>query len=39
MKIRFKHQQYPADAVEAVADGFAGQPKAEGITYRLDPGT
>lgn len=29
---------YQADAVEAVADCFAGQPKVEGVTYRLDPG-
>ncbi len=29
MKIQFKHQTYQADAVEAVADCFAGQPKAE----------
>ena len=38
MKIQFKHQAYQADAVEAVADCFAGQPKVEGVTYRLDPG-
>ena len=41
MKIQFKHQAYQSDAVAAVAavaDCFAGQPKAEGITYRLDPG-
>ena len=38
MKIQFKHQEYQSDAVTAVADCFAGQPKVEGITYRLDPG-
>lgn len=38
MKIQFKHKPYQAEAVEAVADCFAGQPKVEGIAYRLDPG-
>jgi len=39
MKLQFTHKAYQAAAVEAVADCFAGQPKAEGgISYRLDPG-
>jgi type III restriction enzyme len=38
MKLQFKHQSYQADAVEAVVDCFAGQPKVEGLSYRLDPG-
>ena len=38
MKIQFKHKEYQEDAVIDVVDCFAGQPKTEGITYRLDPG-
>lgn len=38
MKLKFKHQQYQADAAEAVVDCFAGQMKHDGITYRIDPG-
>ena len=38
MKLQFKHKAYQADAVEAVVDCFAGQPKTEGINYRLGPG-
>ncbi|HMO15662.1 MAG TPA: DEAD/DEAH box helicase family protein [Pirellulaceae bacterium] len=38
MKIQFKKQNYQTDAVEAVADCFAGQPKSTGIEYRIDPG-
>jgi type III restriction enzyme len=38
MKIQFKHKAYQSDAVEAVVDCFAGQPKVEGVSYRLDPG-
>ncbi len=38
MKLQFTHKAYQAEAVDAVADCFAGQPKAEGISYRLDPG-
>jgi restriction endonuclease len=34
-----KHESYQADAVEAVVDCFAGQPKVEGLSYRLDPGS
>ena len=38
MKLQFTHKAYQAAAVDAVADCFAGQPIAEGISYRLDPG-
>ena len=38
MKLQFKHKAYQTEAVEAVVDCFAGQPKTDGISYRLDPG-
>lgn len=38
MKLKFKKQPFQTDAVNAVADCFAGQPKTEGVTYRIDPG-
>lgn len=38
MKLQFKIQQYQTDAVDAVVDCFAGQPKSSGISYRIDPG-
>lgn len=38
MKLQFKHQSHQAEAVEAVVDCFAGQPKVEGLSFRLDPG-
>ena len=38
MKLKFKKQAYQTNAVEAVADCFAGQPKFTGIEYRIDPG-
>jgi len=38
MKLQFTHKAYQATAVESVADCFAGQPLAEGVGYRLDPG-
>ena len=38
MKLKFKKQAYQTNAVEAVADCFAGQPKREGLNYRVDPG-
>jgi type III restriction enzyme len=38
MKLKFKKQGYQTIAVEAVADCFAGQPKREGLNYRVDPG-
>lgn len=39
MKLQFKIQQYQTDAVDSVIDCFAGQPKHDGVTYRIDPGT
>lgn len=38
MKLQFKVQQFQTDAVDAVVDCFAGQPKQDGISYRIDPG-
>ena len=38
MKLQFKVQQYQTDAVDAVVDVFMGQPKHDGISYRIDPG-
>ncbi|MBA1265316.1 type III restriction-modification system endonuclease [Stutzerimonas stutzeri] len=38
MKLKFKQQQYQTHAVDAFADCFAGQPKASGVSYRIDPG-
>jgi len=38
MKIKFKKQTYQTNAVKAVADCFARQPKSSGIQYRIDPG-
>jgi type III restriction enzyme len=38
MKIKFKTQAYQTNAVKAVADCFAGQPKRSGIKYQIDPG-
>ena len=38
MKLKFKKQPFQTDAVNAVADCFAGQPKSEGVTFRIDPG-
>jgi len=38
MKLKFKHQQYQIDAVEAVIDCFAGQPPSVGVQYLVDPG-
>ena len=38
MKIQFKHQAFQTDAVEAVGDCFAGQPRHSGVQYRIDPG-
>ncbi len=39
MKLQFKVQQYQTEAVDAVVDVFAGQPYADGVKYRIDPGT
>ena len=38
MKLKFKKQAYQTHAGDAVADCFAGQPRREGLNYRLDPG-
>lgn len=38
MRLQFKIQQYQTDAVDAVVDVFAGQPKHDGVSYRIDPG-
>lgn len=38
MELQFKVQQYQTAAVEAVANIFTGQPYADGVTYRIDPG-
>jgi type III restriction enzyme len=38
MRLQFKVQQYQTEAVDAVVDVFAGQPYADGVQYRIDPG-
>lgn len=38
MKLKFKHQPYQTNAVNAVVACFAGQPKAPAVSYRIDPG-
>ncbi|HAT1982217.1 TPA: DEAD/DEAH box helicase family protein [Legionella pneumophila] len=38
MKLKFKHQVYQAEAVNAVIECFKGQKRHEGILYRVDPG-
>lgn len=38
MKLKFKVQPYQTNAVESIVDCFAGQPKATGLSYRIDPG-
>lgn len=38
MKLQFKIQQFQTDAVDAVVEVFTGQPKHDGISYRIDPG-
>ena len=38
MKFRFKVQPYQTAAVEAVVDCFEGQPRLDGLAYRIDPG-
>ena len=38
MKLKFKTQHYQTNAVQSVIDCFAGQPKDEGPSYRIDPG-
>ena len=39
MKLKFKVQPYQTHAVDALADCFSGQPKASGVSYRIDPVT
>jgi type III restriction enzyme len=38
MKLQFKVQPYQTDAVDAVVAVFAGQPRHDGVSYRIDPG-
>jgi len=38
MKLKFKHQTFQAQSVQAVIDCFKGQSPDQGIRYRLDPG-
>lgn len=38
MKLQFKVQQYQTEAVDAVVNVFSGQPYADGVKYRIDPG-
>ena len=38
MKLKFKIQPYQTNAVDAVLDCFAGQPKSDALRYRIDPG-
>ena len=38
MKLKFKQQAYQTDAVRAIVDCFAGQPKSRGFKYAVDPG-
>ncbi|MBR1694009.1 MAG: DEAD/DEAH box helicase family protein, partial [Selenomonas sp.] len=38
MKLKFKHQQFQADAAKAVCDVFIGQPCQSGMRYLVDPG-
>lgn len=38
MKLKFKQQGYQTNAVKAVVDCFAGQPKTRGFKYAIDPG-
>ncbi|MNR82467.1 Type III restriction enzyme, res subunit [compost metagenome] len=38
MKLKYKQQGYQTDAVKAVIDYFAGQPKGSGYRYTIDPG-
>jgi len=38
MKLQFKVQPYQTEAVDAVVNVFFGQPYADGVKYRIDPG-
>ena len=37
MKLKFKVQAHQTAAVDAIVDCFAGQPRTDGITYRVEP--
>ncbi len=37
MKIQFKQQSYQTEAVDAVVDCFAGQPRDDGVSSLIDP--
>ncbi|MGO4134060.1 type III restriction-modification system endonuclease [Rhizobium brockwellii] len=38
MKLKFKVQPYQTSAVDSVVNCFGGQPKIDGLSYRIDPG-
>jgi len=38
MKLKFKQQGFQTDAVKAVSDCFAGQPRMSSAKYAIDPG-
>ncbi|MBW6520374.1 MAG: hypothetical protein K0A99_05075 [Desulfoarculaceae bacterium] len=38
MNLKFKKQLFQTEAVNAVADCFADQPRSESVSYRIDPG-
>jgi len=38
MDIKFKSKDYQNKAVKSLVDCFKGQPKLEGLKYRIDPG-
>ncbi len=38
MKLKFKQQAFQTDAVKAIVDCFAGQPRNHGSKYAIDPG-
>ena len=38
MKLKFKQQAFQTEAVRAVVDCLAGQPKSRGFKYAIDPG-
>lgn len=38
MKLQFKNQEYQTAAVDSVVEVFSGQPKRDGVSYRIDPG-
>jgi type III restriction enzyme len=38
LKLKFKHQPFQADSVQAIVDCFQCQPKVSGFKYAIDPG-